>query len=94
MMGRQSNPISQTDTNWNISHWRLLREIKNAAKELGFSGDALTDNSRVGTWQQEMAIIWLASSINLQIVGPHLSFARRIIRNIVLNSGVRHESRN
>ena len=86
MMELYSNPVFP-DVNWNLSLWRIMRECRAVAGRHGFTGDALTDNRRAGTLEQERAIFGLLGAIDGRIAQQNRAFTRRIIRNIVLNSG-------
>ena len=90
MMDRNSRPNNSSynqDPNWSLNLWRIVRECRKQANCFGFDGDALEDVRRVGSWKEEQQILALIASMNNRIVALNPAFVRRIIRNIVLNSG-------
>ena len=77
---------SNSNDDQNLSSWRIMRECRRVTREHGFVGDALTDNPKAGSFQQELWIVFLLGLIDLRIARFNMPFVKRVIRNIVCNS--------
>jgi hypothetical protein len=79
---------TKPNPNFNLGLWRIMRECRRVTKQYDFDGDAMKDSCKAGSFEQEQMIVFLIGEVDSRILRLDRTFTRRIIRNIVLNSGV------
>lgn len=76
-----------------LTAWRIIREVKNTAKQFDIVGDPLAEfhPTKVGTFSQELLIATISSKVPRRIRRQAPSLVLLVARRIVLSAGVRYE---